>query len=102
MNRGEVMGAVAAYMASEESSIHSLETIRQASAVAGQAYRSAAALVFGFRCKVLGEILVDIASLVVAILVPGVGTAAALVRKKLMSLMINAALDAAIQGLLGE
>ncbi|MGA4668446.1 hypothetical protein ACPCG0_01385 [Propionibacteriaceae bacterium Y1923] len=100
-NEGDVPVAVAAYLRGEDSSMHSIETIAAAAPVAAQAYRGASTLITGLRAYVIGQIILDAVSIAAAIISGGASAAVSILAKKGATMLINLAIDQAINDLLG-
>lgn len=100
-NEGDVPTAVVAYLRSEDSSMHSIQTLTQAAPIAASAYRGAATLVTGLRAYVIGQIILDAVSIAAAIISGGTSAAVSILAKKGATMLINMAIDEAINDLLG-
>ncbi len=100
-NEGAAIDAVAAYMNSDDSNVHSLHTVAQAAPLAAKAYSGAAKLIIGLKAYVIGQILLDVVSIAAAIISGGASAAVSFLAKKGAQLAINLAIDKAINELMG-
>lgn len=100
VNTGAVPDAVASYLGGSESNLHSLKTVAAAAPVAATAYRGASMLITGLRAYVIGQIILDAVSIAAAILSGGATAAVTFLAKKGATLLINLAIDQAINDLM--
>ncbi|MGA4506996.1 hypothetical protein ACQB6R_01525 [Propionibacteriaceae bacterium G1746] len=100
-NEGDVPTAVAAYMNGGDSNLHSLRTVAEAAPLAATAYHGASTLITGLKAYVIGQIILDAVSIAAAILSGGASAAVSFLAKKGATLLINLAIDQAINELMG-
>ncbi len=100
-NEGAVIDQVAGYMGGGDSNLHSLQSIATAAPLAATAYRGASILVTALRAYVIGQIILDAVSIAAAIISGGASAAVSFLAKKGATLLINMAIDQAINDLMG-
>lgn len=100
-NMGSGVAAFTSYMNSDDSNLHSLKSIAAAAPYAAGAYTGAAILIEGLRAYVIGKIILDAVQLAAAIISGGTSAAASFLVNKGVGLLINIAIETAINQLLG-
>lgn len=100
-NEGTVVDTVTEHLRGADSHLHSLQTVVAAAPLAANAYSAASLLITGLRIYVIGQILLDVVSIAAAIISGGASAAVSFLAKQGAKLLINLAIDQAINDLLG-
>ncbi len=100
-NKGTGVGSFTDYMNGDDSNLHSLKSIAAAAPFAANAYTGAAILIEGLRAYVIGKIILDAVQLAAAIISGGTSAAASFLVNKGVGMLINIAIETAINQLLG-
>lgn len=100
-NQGPAAQAFQAHMDSEDSFLHSVESLAAAAPMIATGYAAAAKVVVALKLAVIGEILLDAIALGVAIMSGGMGAGVSFLAKQGAGALISILIDQAVMELVG-